>query len=431
VELCTRGEFAWLGSVDKLGNHTKGLGHKPTMTMPSTSQPAANDKLFTRQFALLLAMMACFGMSWSFYLILPKFLATQLSLDAAGIGRIVGIQGLTAVAMTPVVGWLVDRYGRLPWLIAGNVMLTLTGIAFVFVDHVGPLLYLAQVTWGMGMIMTFNSAGTIAADMAPKGRMAEAIGFFGAANLGMNAVSPAIGEVLESTVGWDYVFIASATAGGFAAVLGTFLKEPPKHVPHELEERRPIMGMPMLRVYGATLAITASFAALFTLHQPYALGEGVTQIRSFFIGFAILALTVRLGGGRLIDRFGVFRSSIVAIVLYAAVPPLLGLVGPTHLFLVGAAMGIAHGIAYPALTALGIERADSSSRGMVVSIVHGTFNGGHALFAYTLGMVAVSTGYPAAFWIAGAVTLGGALLLGVKRAPAPAALSAARGTAAE
>jgi predicted MFS family arabinose efflux permease len=94
-------------------------------------------------------------------------------------------------------------------------------------------------------------------------------------------------------------------------------------------------------------------------------------------------------------------------------------------------MGIAHGIAYPALTALGIERADSSSRGMVVSIVHGTFNGGHALFAYTLGMVAVSTGYPAAFWIAGAVTLGGALLLGVRRAPAPAALSAARGTAAE
>ena len=81
MELCTRGEFAWLGSVDKLGNHTKGLGHKPTMTMPSTSQPAANDKLFTRQFALLLAMMACFGMSWSFYLILPKFLATQLSLS--------------------------------------------------------------------------------------------------------------------------------------------------------------------------------------------------------------------------------------------------------------------------------------------------------------------------------------------------------------
>jgi len=398
---------------------------------PSTSQPPANENLFTREFALLLAMMACFGMSWSFYLILPKFLATELSLDAAGIGKVVGVQGLTAVMGTPLVGWLVDRYGRRPWLIAGNVMLMLTGIVFVFVEDVGPLLYFAQMMWGMGMVMTFNSAGTMTADIAPQGRMAEAIGFFGAANLAMNAVSPTIGEVLESTIGWDYVFISSAVAGAFAAVLGTFLKEPPKHIPHDVEERRPILGMPMLRVYGATLAITASFTALFTLHQPFALGEGVTQIRSFFVGFAILALTVRLGGGRFIDRFGVLRASIVSVALYATVPPLLGLVGPTHLFLVGAAMGLAHGVAYPALTALGIARADASSRGMVVSIVHGAFNGGHAFFAYTLGMVAASIGYPTAFWIAGAVTFGGALLLAARRAPAPAHLGAARGPAAD
>lgn len=399
--------------------------------LPNTSPFAANDKLFTRQFVLLLAMMACFGLSWSFYLILPKFLATELSLDAAGIGRVVGVQGFTAVAMTPVVGWLVDRYGRLPWLIGGNIMLMITGIAFVFVEQVGPLLYFAQIAWGVGMVMTFNSAGTITADMAPAGRMAEAIGFFGAANLGMNAVSPAIGEMLESSMGWNYVFIASALAGGLAAVLASFLKEPPKHVPHEKEQHRPILGTPMLRVYGATFAITAAFAALFTLQQPYALSEGVTQMRSFFIGFAILALTVRLGGGRLIDRFGVLRSSIVAIVLYATVPPLLGLVGPTHLFLIGAAMGVAHGIAYPALTALGIERASPTSRGMVVSIVHGAFNGGHAFFAYTLGIVAVSIGYPTAFGIAGAVTLGGAFLLIVNRAPASVPLGRASGTAAE
>ncbi len=399
--------------------------------LPSTSQPPANDRLFTREFALLLAMMACFGMSWSFYLILPKFLATELSLDAAGIGKVVGVQGFTAVMVTPLIGWLVDRYGRLPWLIAGNVLLMVTGIAYVFVEDVGPLLYFSQMMWGIGMVMTFNSAGTMTADIAPPGRMAEAIGFFGAANLAMNAVSPALGEILETTVGWDYVFIASATAGALAAVLAASLKEPPKHAPQDLEKRRPILGMPMLRVYGATLAITASFTALFTLHQPFALGEGVTQIRSFFVGFAILALTVRLGGGRFIDRFGVLRASIVSVALYATVPPLLGFVGPTHLFLVGAAMGLAHGVAYPALTALGIARASASSRGMVVSIVHGAFNGGHAFFAYTLGMVAASIGYATAFWIAGAVTFGGALLLLVKRAPAQARLGSARGTAAE
>jgi predicted MFS family arabinose efflux permease len=170
-------------------------------------------------------------------------------------------------------------------------------------------------------------------------------------------------------------------------------------------------------VYAATFVMTAAFTALFTLHQPYALEFGVTELRSFFIGFAIVALTVRLGGGRLIDRFGVLRSSIVAFCLYSAVPPLLGILGPQHLFAIGAMMGLGHGIAYPAVTALAIERANASSRGMVVSIIHGAFNGGHAFFAYTLGLIAASWSYNVAFWTAGAVTLSGALLLGLTKQP--------------
>ncbi len=402
------------------------------MADPAPAPPATTQgRLFTRQFKLLLAMMVCFGLSWSFYLILPKFLATQLSLDAAGIGRVVGLQGLTAVAATPLIGWLVDRYGRRPWLIGGNVMLALTGIAYSFVENVGPLLYSAQICWGIGMVMTFNSAGAMTADLAPKHRMAEAIGVFGAANLGMNAVSPALGETLESTVGWDWVFILSAILGACAAVLALFLREPVPEAAVAVDERRPILGVPLLQVYAATIALTAGFTSLFTLHQPYALAEGVTEVRSFFIGFALVAITVRLGGGRLIDRFGVLRASILSIVLYATVPPLLGFVGPTHLFLVGATMGLAHGIAYPALTALGIERADANSRGMVVSFVHGAFNGGHALFAITLGMMATTRGYPPTFWLAGAITLSGALLLATRRSTSTAALASTPGAAAE
>ncbi len=386
--------------------------------MPAHLKPQSPDehqRLLSRGFLLLLASVSFFGFSWSFYLILPKFFTTELGMDAAGIGRAVAIEGLTAVAITPLVGWLVDRYGRLPWLTLGNFMLALTGVIYFFVDHEGPLLYLAQMCWGMGMVMGFNAAGTMTADIAPRGRMAQALGLFGAANLGMNAVSPTIGEILADSVGWKYVFVASATAGLLATLLSTFLKEPPRHQPQEHEARRPILGWSLLRVYGATFTMTAAFTALFTLHQPFALELGVTELRSFFIGFAIVALTVRLGGGGLIDRFGVLRSSVIAFCLYSTVPPMLGILGPTHLFAVGAMMGLGHGIAYPAVTALAIERADSSSRGMAVSIIHGAFNGGHAFFAYALGLLAATWSYEVAFWTAGAVTLSGAFLLGLTR----------------
>ena len=364
---------------------------------------------------MLLGSVSLFGFSWSFYLILPKFFAAELGMDAAAIGRAVAVQGITAVLVTPLVGWLVDRYGRRPWLIAGNVMLMLTGLLYLLVDREGPLLYLAQMFWGVGMVMGFNSAGTMTADIAPSDRMAEALGLFGAANLGMNAISPTIAEILAGSVGWKYVFAASAAAGLLAAILSTRIGEPVRHEPRERDDGLPVLAGPLLRVYGTTILMTAAFTALFTLHQPYALELGVTEVRSFFIGFALVALTVRLGGGRLIDRFGVLRSSLVALFLYAAVPPMLGILGPEHLFAIGAMMGLGHGIAYPALTALAIARADAATRGMVVSIIHGAFNGGHAFFAYALGWAAAQWNYGTAFWIAGAVTLAGALLLGVGR----------------
>ncbi len=381
------------------------------------SDPPDSARLLSREFLVLLGSVSLFGFSWSFYLILPKFFAAELGMDAAAIGRAVAMQGITAVLVTPLVGWLVDRYGRRPWLIAGNVMLMLTGLLYLLVDHEGPLLYLAQMCWGVGMVMGFNSAGTMTADIAPSDRMAEALGLFGAANLGMNAISPTIAEILAGTVGWKYVFAASAAAGLVAALLSTRIREPARHEPREQDVRTPVLSAPLLRVYGTTILMTASFTALFTLHQPFALELGVTEVRSFFIGFAIVALTVRLGGGRLIDRFGVLRSSVVAMVLYAAVPPMLGILGPEHLFAVGAMMGLGHGIAYPALTALAIGRADASTRGMVVSIIHGAFNGGHAFFAYALGWAAAQWDYGVAFWAAGAITLAGALVLGLARRP--------------
>lgn len=384
--------------------------------MTNEPKPLAADPdapLLSRVFVLLLGAVSLFGFSWSFYLILPKFFAAELGMDAARIGRAVAVEGLTAVAATPLVGWLVDRYGRKRWLVLGNVMMAATGFIYLFVDHEGPLLYLAQMCWGLGMVMGFNAAGTMTADIAPSGRMAQALGLFGAANLGMNAVSPTIGEVLADSVGWQYVFVASASAGLLAALLSTRLKEVPRHAPQEHQAHRPIFGGSLMRVYGATFVMTAAFTALFTLHQPFAIELGVTEVRGFFIGFAVVALTVRLGGGRLIDRFGVLRSSVIAFCLYAAVPPTLGMLGPGHLFAIGAMMGLGHGIAYPAVTALGIERADAASRGMVVSIIHGAFNGGHAFFAYGLGLVAAAWSYGTAFWLAGAVTLSGAFILSV------------------
>jgi len=96
------------------------------------------------------------------------------------------------------------------------------------------------------------------------------------------------------------------------------------------------------------------------------------------------------------------------------------LLGPRHLLLVGAALGVCHGALYPAITALGLERSPPSSRGMVLSLLNGAFNGGMALASLGLGEVAHRAGYPAAFGASALITCVGALLLmGVPPVPPP------------
>ena len=389
------------------------------MSTPSKSSPMPSDQpLMTRQFVLLLTMTSCFGFAWSFYLILPKFFTAELGLDPGTIGRLVAVQGVAAVLAAPIVGRLVDRFGRRRWCVAGNIGLWVTGIGYCFVHHHGPLLYVMQVVWGLALVLTFNSAGTLAADLAPPSRLAQAIGLFGAANLGMNAVSPLLGEFLAQDFGWRSVFLVSACSGLLAAFLARFLEEAPQPAGPDLPHNgsHPVLGWPLIQVYGAMFAITAAFTALFVLHQPFAIEHGVDRVGTFFLGFAVVALSVRIFGGRLIDRIGAYRSAVWSMCVYSLVPPALAILGPRYLLFIGAFMGLGHGVAYPATTALGVERTNATSRGLVIAIVHGSFNGGHAVFAYSLGALAHHVGFVETFWLAGGVTLLGALWLSLGHA---------------
>ena len=409
--------------------HTSGTTNR---ARPMTTKRNATDssnaqssrKLLSRPFLLLLVLVACFGFCWSFFLILPKFFATELNMSAKQIGAVSALPGVAIVLATPLIGKLVDKYGRRVWVTVGTLGMAACGFGFSFVDEVGPLLYAMQLLQGIAFVSAFNAAGTLTADLAPPDRTAQAIGLFGAANLSMNAISPTIGETLADSHSWRVVFLLSAAAGLCAAFVSLWLRDPPREpiASNEQpiasnEQPMSLLTAPLIRVYVATFLFTASFAALFTLHQPFALDYGVNEVRNFFIGFTIVAVSIRLGGGSMIDRMGPFRASVGAMSLYMLTPLVLYGLGPTRLGMVGAFMGLAHGVLYPAITALAIQRADEHSRGMVFSIVHGSFNGGHAAFSFALGAAATAFGYGWSFGLASAITALGVLILIVRPKP--------------
>ena len=372
-------------------------------------------RLMSVQFGLVLLMGTCFGFSWSCYLILPKFLATQLGLHADQIGQIMAFEGVAGVCVTPIIGRLLDSHGRRPFVLLGNLFLVVSGLVFCFGHKFDLFLYTGQFLWGTGMVMGYNSIATWATDFSPPERLAQTIGLFGGTNIAMNAVAPLAGELISERYGWAPVFLISSLLAAVAFALTFLIRDAkPKGGGKQLNGVRKsnsILGWRMIEVYGAMFLMSASYIGLFVFYQPYSFQYGVTQVNTFFVGFASFAIGIRIFGGIMFDRLGPLRSGIVSLALYAVVPTALVMLGPQHLFLVGSMMGIAHGMSYPALMALGLLRTEVGSRGMVLSIINGSFSGGQALFAYVFGLLVYRTDFDFTFQIASVLTICAPLML--------------------
>lgn len=380
--------------------------------------------LFTPRFLYLLFTITIFGLSWSSYLILPKFLREELDAARDTIGYIAAIPGISAAVAAPLIGRLLDRYGRRHFFTLGCLIVVGTSIAFLYVDRVGPLLYATQAVQGLGFLVAFNAASSLGADLAPPTRMAEALGIVGASNLIMNAVAPTISEEIASRASWQHVFIFCAVIGGIATLLTFGLRDIPRDLsggPRPAEtpgaRRRVFMRPGLLSLYLGTIAFAFSFATLFNFHQPFALEAGITEVKPFFIGYTITAFSMRVFFGRLADRLGALRVTTASLLVYAFVPSLLAFLGPAHIGLVGAALGVTHGMLYPAMTAAVVERAGASLRGSSITYMNGSFHLGMAAAGLIAGNLAERFGYMTAFMSASAITLGGLALVFIFREP--------------
>ena len=91
----------------------------------------------TPAFTALLTTQAGFGYAFSTFLLLPKYLVTQLGAGPAEIGLVTSAYGVATVLTIPVMGAVVDRYGRRRFLIAGALVM----VAFFAVGLFGYDVY--------------------------------------------------------------------------------------------------------------------------------------------------------------------------------------------------------------------------------------------------------------------------------------------------
>ena len=367
--------------------------------------------LMTRAFLVLLLTQTCFGMSFSAFFLLPKYLKLALAATDLQIGTLSAIGAAAGVFAFPIVGSLNDRFGRKRFILLGSLLMTATAFSMLHIHEIGLALYAVRMAQGVAFALLFNSATTLVSDKVSPEQLGRALAVFGASMLATNALSPALSEWIADRYGWPWVFWLSIAWGGLACVCAPWVHEDAR--PARASGPRPSMFALLNEPRGRRIALLiaaggAGFGTIFIFHQPYAISLGIKQVSWFFVAYAVFALGVRLIVIGHVDRWGRQRVSAIALLVYAIAVASAAWLRPGLLEAIGAIMGLAHGVFYPVFNALAIEGVALSQRGSMMALYHGGFNAGMAVALVGGGAIAERFGYPVLFWGMGTVTLLGA-----------------------
>lgn len=362
--------------------------------------PQSSDKILTPGFIRIVTVQVAFGVSYSAFLLLPKYLRTVLDATATEIGVMVGICLVGAAILSPVVGMLAGRFDR-RWLLGAS--LTMEGAAallFTQVTEVGPFAYALRLLQGFAFVILFNCTATLVADHVPQARLGQAVGYLGLSMICTNALAPALTEPLAERFGWKIAF----GVPGAVALLALFVvgkldssRESLLPRPKDAAPAPPGLGA----VYYGSFLVGVGLGTLFTFVQPYVLAQGATDVGHFFFGYVAAAALARGFFGSVPDRLGPARVAGAALLLYSLTTIGAAQVTPSTLPLLGFFLGLSHGFIYPALSARGFSLTPLGTRAVFMGWFSFAYNTGCASAMLGLGPLADRYGFAPIFIGAG------------------------------
>jgi MFS family permease len=382
------------------------MSASPILTAPFLTAAIANFLFFT-------------GLGG--FVLLPLHLRALGATDGQ-LGLIMACYSGTAIVAQPVVGAWVDRGRRRTFLVTGAVLTS--GVAFMFAaaPNALGLFPLLRALQGAAFSVFFMANFAVVVDLVPPDRRAQALGIFGISGLVSGAVGPALGELLVQASGFRGLFLASAALPLLAALISARLElSPPRPAAGEGVQGL-LQGIASAPRLPLTLGVALGLGqgVMFTFFPTYAVDLGVRWVGVFAVAYSATALVLRATTSSLADTAGRRAVIIPAMGLQAGATVLLaslgllargaGLPAGPFLALAGALAGAAHGLVYPALTALVVDVTPPDRRGRVVGVFMAFILVGQAGGTAGFGHLAHAVGYGPMFallsvFLAGACAL--------------------------
>ncbi len=366
-----------------------------------------------RPFFIVAAANFLFFLNFAFFFLLPLWVLEHGGGEEVA-GRVTGVAGFAGLLVLPIIGYLLDRFGRRRFMIAGALATALCSLAFTRIESIGPSLYLLRIVQGISFTCAFTGAQTLAVLFAPLERRGEAIGWFGISTILTHAISPTLGEEIIRRWGFDAMFVTGAVLGFAGFALACTLPRPPTFVVSEhhrtldrkLAKRAVVTASLAMVCYGFGFGATQTFVPV--MMERFDIG----RIGAFFLAWSIAAVTTRVFLGAISDRVGrrtvlvpAMATMSLAVVILAFVRTMPGIITA------GVVFGLAQGLLYPTMNALVADWSNPRNIGRTQSYFSGSYSLGISSCAFFFGSIVERYGFASMFFVTLAITLLGLAIL--------------------
>ncbi|MFE0558623.1 MFS transporter [Paenibacillus sp. NPDC058910] len=357
------------------------------------------ERLWTKPFIqMTVGMLFLFT---GFYLLLPTLplYIKHLGGSESQVGLAAGAFTLTAVVFRPMVGGLVDRYGRRAFYIWGLIFFVLSMYLY---DWVGSILLLLalRIMHGASWAFSTTSIGTVITDLIPTSRRGEGMGWYGMAMTVAMAIGPMLGTFIVSGYSFRMLFLVATGLSLIAFILAYMTRAPFQAKPSA--GRIQLVEKSVLPVTVAIFFLAVAYGGITTFLPLFAESIRVNP-GTFFLVYAVALTLIRPFAGKLSDRFGEAAVIIPSLVVTAAALIVLSMSnGLTGLITAAILYGIGFGSAQPALQAATLRIAPENRRGAANASFMTAFDLGIGLGAIILGLVSERIGYTYLFTVTAA-----------------------------
>jgi len=314
------------------------------------------QKILTRDFVLCFFAQFAFT-SVSFLLIptLPIYLSRSGSTKVE-IGILIGAFGISSLILRPMIGRALLNIPEKKFMFAGGILFALTSMSYLFAPPFWPF-FIVRIFQGIGSAFFFTAAIVLIPNITPEAYRGQSIGyFFLSFNISM-ALAPPFGMFLINHFGFTILYLACIVLSLISLIISSKLSRREVHLSDHSSVGDTsfisFKGFPPTFVYFFNHII---WGALTTFFPLYAINHHVTNPGLFFAAYAIVMISCRAFGGRILDIYSRERIILPCLSVFILSMTMLAFSKTLSMFiLVAVISAIGHAFLVPTLVAYTLD----------------------------------------------------------------------------